>query len=647
MSRTASQYGYARDVSPSLPLMSGRGGLPPLPQPPPRHRGRSHSFIHRRDSQPHVETLDSTGEEYAPPSLLLEHDHHGGFFSRRARSATRSGRATPLLFPSEPLYTCSDVPSARTVPEAPPSTSDSDDPLFAPVSALSARQVRRFQKQAHAGDKKEKSHSMRKLKAELEVAVGVETLVKEQRRSREHGRKGRKGNGVGEEEKDTVLGMFEKLKLGVEEVQSGHSQGGQGGQGGSGSGRGREKTAMEAAGGAAALMGVVGTGLALWQEEKRRRSGRARSEGGVSEGSGAGRGGGRPTSAASHTFGHPARRPSPQSSRARSTISSYPPPSPSPSSNAGQSKIFLSSLTPSQHKTLQHAAAALLIKERGTGSEIERMMMGVLGRVEGVVGLLTKLGHKIEDGNGRSGRLFGTSLSYLTKHEGTDSYHGIDPHTTVHVPEFVDHCITALMQADVTVEGILRRSGNARHIMEIINALDVSGRNDTVIDLAALDPVTLADLFKRFLAALPDPVLTGHLFALFIATSHIKHPGLRKRAMHLVICLMPKVNRDVMEVIFLFLDWLSTYAHINVKDGNQMELTSIAKIMAPTLLRPHKRDPKPVEVPAMITAILNLLEDQHVLHEIPLELAEVLHIDVPPAVNKNSHALVQHFLQVL
>ncbi|GAA5861899.1 hypothetical protein JCM1840_006868 [Sporobolomyces johnsonii] len=638
MSRTSSQYGYARDMSPSLPLMSGRGGLPPLPQPPPQHRRRSHSFLHRRDSQPHVETLDSTGEEYAPPSLL-QHDHHGGFFSRRARSATRSGRATPLLFPSEPLYTCSDVPSARTVPEAPPSTSDSDDPLFAPVSALSARQVRRFQKQAHAGDKKENNHSMRKFKAELEVAVGVETLVKEQRRSRSHGREGGKGQGVGEEEKDIVLGMFEKLKLGVEEVQSGQSQGG---QGGSGSGRGREKTAMEAAGGAAALMGVVETGLALWQEEKRRRSGRARSEGGASF-SDVGR------------LAHfrPAR-PSPLSpifasstSAARSTTSSYPPPSPSPSSNAGQSKIFLSSLTPSQHKTLQHAAAALLMKERGTGSEIERMMMGVLGRVEGVVGLLAKLGHKVEDRNGRSGRLFGTSLSYLTKHEGIDSYHGIDPHSTVHVPEFVDHCITALMQADVTVEGILRRSGNARHIMEIINALDVSGSNDTVIDLAALDPVTLADLFKRFLAALPDPVLTGHLFALFIATSHIKHPGLRKRAMHLVICLMPKVNRDVMEVIFLFLDWLSTYAHINVKDGNQMELTSIAKIMAPTLLRPHKRDPKPVEVPAMITAILNLLEDQHVLHEIPLELAEVLHIDVPPAVNKNSHALVQHFLQVL
>lgn len=36
--------------------------------------------------------------------------------------------------------------------------------------------------------------------------------------------------------------------------------------------------------------------------------------------------------------------------------------------------------------------------------------------------------------------------------------------------------------------------------------------------------------------------------------------------------------------------------------------------MAPTLLRPHGRDIKPVEVTATVAAVLNLLEDQHILH---------------------------------
>ena len=45
------------------------------------------------------------------------------------------------------------------------------------------------------------------------------------------------------------------------------------------------------------------------------------------------------------------------------------------------------------------------------------------------------------------------------------------------------------------------------------------GSNETILDLAKLDPITLASLFKRFLAQLPHPVFTHHLFGLFIATS--------------------------------------------------------------------------------------------------------------------------------
>lgn len=106
----------------------------------------------------------------------------------------------------------------------------------------------------------------------------------------------------------------------------------------------------------------------------------------------------------------------------------------------------------------------------------------------------------------------------LVRYESVDSHHGIGPHT-VRIPTFIDHIITALMQADVTIQGILRKSTNLHQLGNIIAALDNADGNDTVIDLAALDPITLANLFKKFLSALPDPVLSGHLFKLFIATS--------------------------------------------------------------------------------------------------------------------------------
>lgn len=42
--------------------------------------------------------------------------------------------------------------------------------------------------------------------------------------------------------------------------------------------------------------------------------------------------------------------------------------------------------------------------------------------------------------------LFGVPLSTLVLHESTDSHHGIAPDTTLRIPTFIDHCLTALMQ---------------------------------------------------------------------------------------------------------------------------------------------------------------------------------------------------------
>lgn len=42
--------------------------------------------------------------------------------------------------------------------------------------------------------------------------------------------------------------------------------------------------------------------------------------------------------------------------------------------------------------------------------------------------------------------LFGVPLKTLIKHEATDSHHGLHPATTLRIPTFLDHCITALMQ---------------------------------------------------------------------------------------------------------------------------------------------------------------------------------------------------------
>lgn len=129
---------------------------------------------------------------------------------------------------------------------------------------------------------------------------------------------------------------------------------------------------------------------------------------------------------------------------------------------------YLSSLTPVQHHLVRHAAAALLLKDhrhgRGVFEGIERVLERMWERGE-------EVGHGHGGGKGRPvsalricscspspsfpetraedfrslrAELFGTPLKYLTKHEGVDSFHGANPHGTVRIPEFVNHCITAL-----------------------------------------------------------------------------------------------------------------------------------------------------------------------------------------------------------
>ncbi|GAA6005458.1 hypothetical protein JCM10207_002988 [Rhodosporidiobolus poonsookiae] len=627
-----------------------------------------------------------------------------GMFSREARQERRQQRQRAYSQPEPPsplspfssadgparggvqVFTPSPVspyspfsPLSPASPYSPFRSSASagamDEPLFAP--SFTPRQLARLQRASQHTQDHEAAHDARAAKkeakrekggsvrAEMKIAMGVLEMVEEKKkvakkekkeRSRSRGRERTSVGGVEPHDaapaggasstEQHLVGLFEEVEQRfVSRPLSAPAAGVTAGHGASAAGL---------MGGAAALMGVVGTGVEWYEREKRKK----REEQGVS----------RPTSATSTaaraTTSHPAIRPASAASIASAPAPAapahpslplslhHPLTTPLPPPGQAQPKVYLSSLTPSEHHLVQHAAAALLLKDRARGTLHEALHEAV----GGIERLVHWLEHGVEKAweevkRHRPHKLFGTPLHTLTHHEGTDSHHGVDPHGTVRVPEFVDHVVTAMMLKDpAKTSGILRKSGSLRVVNEIVAALDHSGKGQqTVVDLAAVDPITLADIFKRFLAALPDPILTGHLFKLFIACSHIHHVGLRRRAMHLVICLMPKVNRDVMEVVFLFLDWLSVHGHVDVKVGNEMVLSNIAKLMAPTLLRPHHRAPKPVELDSMIAAVLQLLEDQHVLHEIPYELASVLHIQhqIPPQAKTDSASLVQHLARLL
>ncbi|KAI8343292.1 hypothetical protein BC941DRAFT_410945 [Chlamydoabsidia padenii] len=156
--------------------------------------------------------------------------------------------------------------------------------------------------------------------------------------------------------------------------------------------------------------------------------------------------------------------------------------------------------------------------------------------------------------------------------------------TSIHckVPPFIQHCIMALLQRDMRVEGIFRKNGNVRELnqMEEIIDQDCSSDYSTTIDLLAKQSsIQLAAVLKRYLRALPEPLLTYRLYPVFVAAIGLDAEDQIKPALHLACCMLPKENRDTMQVIFGFLHHVSTFHNMN-----KMGIYNLARIMAPSVL---------------------------------------------------------------
>lgn len=61
----------------------------------------------------------------------------------------------------------------------------------------------------------------------------------------------------------------------------------------------------------------------------------------------------------------------------------------------------------------------------------------------------------------------------------------------------------------------------------------------------------------------------------------------KKRLLHLVTCLLPKGNRDTVEVLFVFLKWVASFAHVDEETGNRMDLHNLATVISPNIFRSY------------------------------------------------------------
>ncbi|EJD07623.1 RhoGAP-domain-containing protein [Fomitiporia mediterranea MF3/22] len=221
--------------------------------------------------------------------------------------------------------------------------------------------------------------------------------------------------------------------------------------------------------------------------------------------------------------------------------------------------------------------------------------------------------------------VFGVPLEILIEKEAADSALGASRAATLRVPSFIDDVISAMRQMDMSVEGIFRKNGNIRRLNELTEAID---RDPSSVDLTQDNPVQLAALLKKFLKSLPEPLMTYKLYRLFMAAENLPNEIDRIRCLHLVMLMLPKGNRDTVEVLFTFLKWVASFSHVDEETGNRMDLHNLATVISPNIFRssPTKgNDTVRVESFESIRVMDSLLEHQDEFYLVPEEFLPLLH----------------------
>ncbi|KZV72182.1 RhoGAP-domain-containing protein [Peniophora sp. CONT] len=285
---------------------------------------------------------------------------------------------------------------------------------------------------------------------------------------------------------------------------------------------------------------------------------------------------------------------------------------------------FIAELAPLQLAIVKHAAVVILYRSALRDSfELDELLEMVEVRKGGFWGKLFKGSGGGAKGKAKKGGVFGVPLELLVEKEGADSLHGAT-RETLRVPSFIDDVVSAMRQMDMSVEGIFRKNGNIKRLNDIVEVYD---RDPASVDLTSDNPVQLAALLKRFLRELPDPLLTFRLHKLLILSQNaqtIPNEAERRRLMHMLMLVLPKAHRDTLEVLFVFLKWVASFAHLDERTGSKMDLPNLATVICPSILYSQGRDAVRDDSFGAIRVIQALLENQDEYYTVPEEFAGLL-----------------------
>lgn len=80
-----------------------------------------------------------------------------------------------------------------------------------------------------------------------------------------------------------------------------------------------------------------------------------------------------------------------------------------------------------------------------------------------------------------------------------------------------------------------------------------------------------------------------------------------------------------MEVLFVFLKWVASFAHLDAETGSKMDLGNLATVICPSILYARGRDAMRDETFGGLRVMTSLLENQDEFFTVPEEFLPILH----------------------
>lgn len=307
--------------------------------------------------------------------------------------------------------------------------------------------------------------------------------------------------------------------------------------------------------------------------------------------------------------------------------------------STGRTKKYFSELSALEYFIVRHVAVLSMEPLLEGYFTLEELLSLIESRKPSIWNVFGRAFNKDPKKGGKKKGVFGVALDVLVDKEGTESSHGVGP-GALRIPALIDDAVSAMRQMDMSVEGVFRKNGNIRRLKELTDLID---NRYEAVDLTKDSPVQIAALLKKFLREMPDPLLTFKLHRLFVVSqsklssnvlsdtirklttskTEIPDPEKQKRVLHLTCCLLPKAHRDTMEVLFAFLNWTSSFSHVDEESGSKMDIHNLATVMTPNILYPNAKNSTVDESFLSIEAVNALIAYNDNMSEVSFPLLPV------------------------